>query len=521
MECLEFREKIIELIEGQLPDDYKDQMEKHIDECETCRRYYENKTFIRDSLFNDIAREDFIYNSRKSNIMGSIDLDRYNKSSVKAISMVRRNNKKLIHFGLAVASLFIFMLILPVMELDSKNNDSPVSYGSSYTDKEIKDAKKDNRDARDENKPSVYITEDKDMTKRYIGTASEASKDLVNKKDKNMTLVASSSIYLILDNKSVFYYSLNNRTDFYLKEGIFNSGGINDSSDMRVYSPTRRFILLTNKSVSSNCYIADTKLSEILKVNISEPIDDGAITWSTNDRYLCIQVQDDIYLYNLDSKKLSYVSNENKDTVKYVTDEGVIITSRNTLLPSNRTIEGINPYELFSYNNYIYALCYDDKKNTELYQYDYSNNKLSKIFDLGQRTYTYDKKSDSPFLISVNTDVNGNDEGRIFNINTMKVHYYSKTIDIQNDFKNYISPSGNRYISRTTNTDGKQVFNVYTEGKNGVITIPNVNLIETFVNDDTIIYGERKIKGSGAVFQAVRLDLNSGQKKGIFIVPEK
>ncbi|QAA30250.1 anti-sigma factor [Clostridium manihotivorum] len=518
MECLEFKEKVIEFIERQLSGDYNNQMEQHIDECETCRKYYEDKTFIRDSMFNDMAREDFTYSSRKSNIMGSIDLDRYNKNSVKAISIVRRNNKKLIHFGLAVASLFIFMVILPVMELDSKNKNSPISYGSSYTEKEIKDAKKD---IKDENKLSISITEDGDMTKRYIGTSSEASKDLVNGKDKEITLVASNSIYLILDNESVFYYSLNNKTNFYLKEGIFNSDGNNYDSDKRVYSPTKRFILLVDKSISSNCYIVDTKLSEILRVNSTEPIDEGNITWSTNDRYLCIQVQEDIYLYNLDSKKISYVSNENKDTVKYVTDEGIIITSKNTLLPSNKPIEGINPYELFAYNNYIYALCYDDKKNTELYQYDYSNNRLSKIFDLGYRRYTYDKKSDSPFLISVNTDVNGNDEGRIFNINTMKVHYYSSTIDIQNDFKNYISPSGNRYISKTTNSDGKPIFNLYTEGKSDIITIPNVNLIETFVNDDTIIYGERKIKGSGAVFQAVRLNLNSGEKKGIFTVPEK
>lgn len=80
MNCSVFRKKLNDFIEGNVEEDMKSAMEKHVKECDTCSNIY-NKELAADDLFKGaFSIEDITFTSSRAEIMKSIDKNRYSKN---------------------------------------------------------------------------------------------------------------------------------------------------------------------------------------------------------------------------------------------------------------------------------------------------------------------------------------------------------------------------------------------------------------------------------------------------------
>lgn len=505
MDCQEFRNNIIDMLEDQVRDDYKSSLEDHMNSCTNCKDYYDKMTHVKIGLFKEIENDQIQYSSRKESIMGSIDLNKYNKKSTKTIKFIRTNKNKFLISALSVAAIITLIVLSPSFSIHKFSKNSTKANGSVGVDKKV-EAVSNNYDVKSKSDVLMgLIIEDKDKTADYIVKPIDAKAEMSRHQEQNATLIGVDKDKLVLYNRDIVYSSLENSIQFYMKANEF------DIHNKYLLSSTKNFILLTD-SKHSNLYIVNIIKNRILKLNVD--ISGASINaiWSSNDVYLCLQINKDVYLFNSDNEKISYVGNENNYSISYVTDEGIIITSNNRLLPADRTVENIKPYRLFAYNSYIYALCYDNEKNTELYKYDYSNDKLISIMNLGKREYTYDK-SDSPFLITKKDESNS---GVIVNINTLQSYKYNGDVNILDDFKNCISPSGNRYISKTSVDNGNQIFSIHTAGSSDIKEVHSNSSIGAFTDDDTLVYSIKVDEDNKVQLRIIKENLNTDEKKVIF-----
>lgn len=494
------------MLEDQLSDADRSSLEEHMNNCINCKEYYDKMSNIKIGLFKEIENDQIQYSSRKESIMGAIDLNKYNRRSTRAINLMRSNKNSFFISALSIVAIITLIMVIPKLSTYKFDNNSTKSNKSESMYKKD-DLISNNYDI---NSNSDFlrglIIKDEDKTANYIVKPIDAKAELSRNQEQNATLIGVDKDKLVLYNGDILYSSLDNNLQFYMKANDFDI----HNKDKYLLSSTKNFILLPD-SKHSNLYIVNIIKNRVLKVNINISGASINAAWSSNDTYLCLQINRDIYLFNSDNEKISYVGNENNYSISYVTDEGVIITSNNRLLPADRTIENIKPYKLFAYNSYIYALCYDNEKNTELYRYDYSNDKLVYIINLGKRGYTYDK-SDNPFLITIKDKSNS---GVIFNIKTLQSYSYNGYIDILDDFKNCISPSGNRYISKTGTDDGNQRFRIHTTGSKEVKEIYANNSIGSFIDDDNLVYGIKGNEDNRVQFNIIKENLKSAKKEVI------
>jgi hypothetical protein len=492
------------MIEGQLSDTDKSVLEDHMNNCTSCKEYYDKMTHIKIGLFKEIEKDQIHYFSRKEAIMDSIDLNKYNKKSTRAINFMKNNRSRFWISALSIVAIITLIILSPnllIYKFDSNSIKSNKSTAMYKKDEVISNNYNVN------SKSDVLtdlIIKDEDKTANYIVKPIDAKAEMSRHQEQKTTLIGLDKDKLVLYNGDIVYSSLENNVQFYMKANEFDI----HNKDKYLLSSTKNFMLLPD-SKRSSLYIVNIVKNRILKFNIDISGASINAVWSSNDAYLCLQINKNIYLFNSDNEKVSYVGNENNYSISYVTDEGIIITSNNRLLPADRTIENINPYKLFAYDSYIYALCYDNEKNTELYKYDYSNDKLVNIKNLGKREYTYDK-SDNPFLITVKGK---NKSGVIFNINTLQSYSYNGDINILDDFNNCISPSGNRYISRTGTDKENQTFSIQTAGSKDVQEVYTDNSIISFVDDDTLVYGIKDTAYNEAQLKIIKENLNNDEKK--------
>ncbi|GFP78379.1 hypothetical protein [Clostridium fungisolvens] len=506
MDCQKFRNSVIDMLENQVSDVDKSSLEDHIRNCKDCKDYYDKMAHIKIGLFREIENDQIQYFSRKESIMNSIDLDKYNRKSTKTINFIRINKDKFLISVLSIAAIMTLIVLIPSFSTYKFHNNATKANKSLAIDKKDEAISNSYNIKSKSDALTGLIIEDEDKTVNYIVKPIDAKTEMSRHQDQNTTLIELDKDKLVLYNGDVVYSSLENNVQFYMKANEFDL----HNKNKYLLSSTKNFMLLPD-SKHSNLYIVNIIKNRILKINIDISGASINAVWSSNDVYLCLQINKDIYLFNSDNEKISYVGNENNYSINYVTDEGIIITSNNRLLPADRTVENIKPYRLFAYNNYIYALCYDNEKNTELYKYDYSNDKLVNIMNLGKREYIYDK-SDSPFLI---TKKDKSNSGVIVNINTLQSYSYNGDVNILDDFKNSISPSGNRYISKVSTDNGKQVFSIHTAGSKVMKDVYVNNYIGAFIDDDTLVYCIKGDEDNKVKLKIIKENLNSDEKKVI------
>ena len=110
MNCNIFKKRLEDYVLGNISNDLKIALEKHMEECESCRRLYEEEVEI-DRIFESVLSIDGIeFNSSRTSIMNSIDKNRYSKkTSNKILFNFKKYKNQYLSYAVATVAVVVFI----------------------------------------------------------------------------------------------------------------------------------------------------------------------------------------------------------------------------------------------------------------------------------------------------------------------------------------------------------------------------------------------------------------------------
>lgn len=120
MNCSTFLKKLDDYIEGSLSMDMEIAMEKHLEDCSSCKAYYEEEVKIENAFKSVIENKDIMFKSSRSSIMDSIDKSMYEKRISKRIILYFKRYKFI--YSTCAALLIGFISLAPY--ISNKINES-------------------------------------------------------------------------------------------------------------------------------------------------------------------------------------------------------------------------------------------------------------------------------------------------------------------------------------------------------------------------------------------------------------
>lgn len=191
MDCNIFKKRLENYVLGNISNDLKIALEKHMEECERCKRLYEEEVQI-DTAFKSVLSIDGIeFNSSRNSIINSIDKNRYSKKTSNKIFFNFRKYKNR-YLSYAVASVAVIVLVPIVLKGFTGEN---FNYATSKKDTAMYE--------KDEAKSKEYSegTSDGISSQRnlVVGTTEEGqlqkyNSDLTDSKEENVPLELKRSI---------------------------------------------------------------------------------------------------------------------------------------------------------------------------------------------------------------------------------------------------------------------------------------------------------------------------------------
>ncbi|MGH4140455.1 DUF4652 domain-containing protein [Clostridium sp.] len=143
MNCNMFKDRLDDYVLGNISNDLKFALEKHMEGCESCRRLYEKEVKM-DRDFKIILSIDGIdFNSSRASIIKSIDKNRYSKkTSNKVLYNFRKYKNKYISYAVAVIAMIVFIPIMlkgyPGVSYKSETSDKSTAMDRSSQQELIK-----------------------------------------------------------------------------------------------------------------------------------------------------------------------------------------------------------------------------------------------------------------------------------------------------------------------------------------------------------------------------------------------
>lgn len=120
MNCSTFLKRLDDYIEGSLSMDMEIAMEKHIEDCSSCKAYYEEELKIEKAFKSVIENKDIVFKSSRSSIMDSIDKNMYEKRFSKRMILYFKRYKFI--YSTCAALLIGFISLAPY--ISNKMNES-------------------------------------------------------------------------------------------------------------------------------------------------------------------------------------------------------------------------------------------------------------------------------------------------------------------------------------------------------------------------------------------------------------
>jgi hypothetical protein len=115
MNCYSFKKKLDLYLEGELQKDIKASMDKHISQCEQCRKIYEEEKEMEELLSKALSFEKIDFKSSRNEIINSIDKDKYKKGYKSNVKFHFIKNKKLY---VMAASFLLILIMIPFVKGD-------------------------------------------------------------------------------------------------------------------------------------------------------------------------------------------------------------------------------------------------------------------------------------------------------------------------------------------------------------------------------------------------------------------
>lgn len=120
MNCSTFLKKLDDYIQDNLSTDMKIAMEKHLEECSSCKAYYEEEINIEKAFKSVIENKEIVFRSSRSSIMDSIDKSMYEKKLSKRLILYFKRYKFI--YSTCAALLIGFISLAPY--ISNKLNES-------------------------------------------------------------------------------------------------------------------------------------------------------------------------------------------------------------------------------------------------------------------------------------------------------------------------------------------------------------------------------------------------------------
>lgn len=110
MNCNIFKKGLEDYVLGNTSDDLKIALEKHMDECESCRRLYEEEIKIDRDFKMVLSIDGIEFNSSRASIINSIDKNRYSKkTSNKILYNFKRYKNRYLSYAVAAVAMIVFI----------------------------------------------------------------------------------------------------------------------------------------------------------------------------------------------------------------------------------------------------------------------------------------------------------------------------------------------------------------------------------------------------------------------------
>lgn len=117
MSCINFRNKVREYIDGELHNDLKEFMDKHLEKCEECRNFYIEEKQLDDLFEIALIHPEIEFKSCKDNVMKKIDKNKYvNKARIYKSLVMAASILILIVIGIDINRSNGVMIDKPVLE---------------------------------------------------------------------------------------------------------------------------------------------------------------------------------------------------------------------------------------------------------------------------------------------------------------------------------------------------------------------------------------------------------------------
>ena len=190
MNCNIFKKRLEDYVLGNISNDLRIALEKHMEECEGCRRLYQEEVKI-DTAFKTVLSIDGIeFNSSRASIINSIDKNRYSKKkSNKMLYNFKKYKNKYLSYAVAAIAMIVF---IPMMlkgfaggnyKTENSQKDTAI-YGLSD-----KDASKGK-----ENSYEITTKNNLEVDKTEVGTLRKAEEKQLSKNVTNTPLQFQSRI---------------------------------------------------------------------------------------------------------------------------------------------------------------------------------------------------------------------------------------------------------------------------------------------------------------------------------------
>lgn len=161
MNCNIFKKGLDDYIQENISNDLKIALEKHMDECESCRRLYEEEVKIDRDFKMVLSIDGIKFNSSRNSIINSIDKNRYSKkTSNKMLYNFKKYKNRYLSYAVAVIAMIVFIPMSLKGFYGAKTNSAPSTKDTAIYETKEKDASKSSNKATKEAPQSSIMMED-------------------------------------------------------------------------------------------------------------------------------------------------------------------------------------------------------------------------------------------------------------------------------------------------------------------------------------------------------------------------
>lgn len=191
MNCNIFKKRLEDYMLGNISNDLKIALEKHMEECQSCRRLYEEELELDRAFRSVLSIDGMEFNSSRANIMNSIDKNRYSKrTSNKILFNLKKYKNRYLSYAVATVAIVAF---IPMMlrgfvggnyKSETSKNDTAIY---ELSDENVAKNKKDTGYKVSDNSSLAMDKDEKSSIEQSIGNGEVD-------KEKNLPLQFKSSI---------------------------------------------------------------------------------------------------------------------------------------------------------------------------------------------------------------------------------------------------------------------------------------------------------------------------------------